>query len=366
MDLIINGAASGNVANTLMAHNFDPRALRPWVGNDGRSYIAHNSGKLHGPVLPDGKTPTPEHMIGKPITNSLVTNAPATLRKDDWIQLDTAVIKAAKPRLNAVADLRGGGLEYTIPNGMGKTSLEHETQSDISEATISMDGIREAESDRPLFALENLPLPIIHKDFQFSARQVMASRGGGSPLDTTSAELAGRRVAEEIEKLTLGESSSYAFGGGTVYGYKNFPDRLTKALTAIGTPATTVTEVLEMRSQSTDNGYYGPWMLYFSPSWAASMDADYSTAKGDNTLRERLARIEGITEVKQADYLTGDTLLLVQQTSDVARIVNGMDITTVQWESHGGMQLNFKVMAILVPQLRSDFGGQTGIVHGSV
>lgn len=354
MDIILNGNATGNVANVLMANNFDPMALRPWIGDDGKAYIAQNAGTV------DDK--------GEPVINALTTNAPATLRKDDWLAIDTAVIKAAKPRLNAVADLRGGGLEYLIPNGMGKTSLEHETQSDVGPATISMDGLREGNNDRPLFNLQNLPLPIIHKDFHFSARQVMVSRNGGSPLDTTGAELAGRRVAEEVEKLTLGESDSYAFGGGNVYGYKNFPSRLTKTLTAPTTTnqKTTVNEVLAMRAQSVANNYYGPWKLYFSPAWAEFMDADYSEAKGDNTLRERLQKIEGITDVKQADYLTGDkTMILVQQTSDVARIVNGMDITTVQWESHGGMQLNYKVMAILVPQLRNDFENQTGIVHGS-
>lgn len=354
MEFILNGQGHGNVANVLMANNFDPMALRPYIGSDGRNYITANTGKLD--------------KDGKPVLNSLVTNAPATLRKDDWIQLDTAVIKAAKPRLNAVADLRGGGLEYNIPNGMGKTSLEYEAQSDVGPASISMDGIREGDSDRPLFDLRNLPLPIIHKDFQFSARQVMASRNGGSPLDVTGAELAGRRVAEEVEKLTLGESASYAFGGGAIYGYKNFPSRLTKTLTAPTTSnqAVTVAEVLDMKQRSINNNYYGPWILYFSPAWGAYMGADYSASKGDNTLQERLAKIDGITQVKQADYLTGTTLLLVQQTSDVARIVNGMDITTVQWESHGGMQLNFKVMAILVPQLRDDYSGQTGIVHGSV
>jgi uncharacterized linocin/CFP29 family protein len=337
-----------------MQNNFDPLALRPFVGENGQSYITVNTGH--------------RNKDGGAVLNALVTNAPATLRKDDWIQLDTAVIKAAKPRLNAVADLRGAGLEYTIPNGLGKTSLEHEAQSDIGPATTSMDGIRAGDSDRPVFDLRSLPLPIIHKDFQFSARQVMASRNGGSPLDTTSAELAGRRVAEEVEKLTLGESSTYAYGGGNVYGYKNFPSRLTATLSAPTTSnqATTVAEVLAMRQQSTDNNYFGPWKCYFSPAWGAYMDADYSAAKGDNTLRERLARINGVTEVKQADYLTGTTILLVQQTPDVARIVNGMDITTVQWESHGGMQLNFKVMAILVPQLRDDYSNQTGIVHGSV
>ena len=67
------------------------------------------------------------------------------------------------------------------------------------------------------------------------------------------------------------------------------------------------------------------------------------------------------------DYLdpTGAAyvMVMVQMTTDVVREVVGMDITTVQWETKGGMQLNFKVMAILVPQLRADQNGNTGIVH---
>ncbi len=52
-------------------------------------------------------------------------------------------------------------------------------------------------------------------------------------------------------------------------------------------------------------------------------------------------------------------------TTDVVREVIGMDVTTVQWETKGGMQLNFKVMAILVPQIRADQNSNTGIVHGT-
>ena len=52
-------------------------------------------------------------------------------------------------------------------------------------------------------------------------------------------------------------------------------------------------------------------------------------------------------------------------TPDVCRAVNGMDITTVQWESSGGMRINFKVMAIQVPQLFTDYNRRTGIVHGT-
>jgi len=233
---------------------------------------------------------------------------------------------------------------------------------------VSMDGITQGDGDRPHYDLVNLPLPIVHKDFSFSARQVMASRNGGSPLDTSMAELAARQVAEEIERLTLGVSSSYSYGGGTIYGLTNFTSRLTKTLTAPtgSNHPTTVAEVLDMIKKAQDAFHFGPYNLYYSPAWSLHMDDDYSTAKGDNTLKERLEKIGSINMVAQADHLTGTTICLVQQTSDVIRMVNGMDITTVQWESNGGMQLNYKVMAIMVPQLRADSNGNTGIVHGSV
>jgi uncharacterized linocin/CFP29 family protein len=345
-DFIMNGSGHGSVASTLMANNFDPHALRPYLGSDGNSYVTVNQGGN---------------------AKSFVTNAPATLRKDDWIQLDEAVVQAAKQRLRAVADLRSAGLQFSLPNGMSKTVLQYENESDISGATVSMDGLRESDSDRPEYNLVNLPLPIIHKDFSFSARQVMASRNGGSALDTTMAELAGRKVAEEAENLLLGVSSSYAYGGGTIYGYTNFPSRLTKTMTAPSSSnhATTVQEILAMKTQSQDATHFGPWFCYCSTSWDAYMDEDYSSSKGDNTLRDRIGNIEGVDRPSTLDFLPANTLVLVQKTADVARMVVGMDVTTVQWETKGGMELNFKVMAILVPQLRADFNSNTGIVHGT-
>jgi hypothetical protein len=352
MDFILNGQPHGNVAATLLRNNGDVGALRPMLGKDGRSYVTLN-------------------VDGKPKCVPL-QNANATLRKDDWILLDEAIIKAAKPRLRLVSDLRGRGLQFSIPNGMGKTVLETETQSDINEATVSMDGLRRSIGDRPVFNLTMLPLPIVHKDFAFSMRQIMASRNGGSPLDTTTAELAARRVAELVEQFHLGvtPASAYAYGGGTIYGLTNFPSRNTKVLTAPTvsgwTGSTFVTQVLQMRQQSMADFMFGPWALYTAPNWDTYLDGDFSTAKGDLTLRQRILQIQGIESVQTLDYLTNYDAILVQLTSDVIRTVVGMELTTVQWESEGGMQQNFKVMAILVPQLRADFNGNSGIVHGSV
>jgi len=351
MDFFLNGQANGAVATTLLNNNFDVAALRPWVGKDGRHYIARND---------NGKS------VSVPLMNQT-----ALLRRDEWKQIDDSVMIAARERLRLVSDLRSAGLTYTIPNGMGKTVLESQTMGDITPATISMDPARISEGDRPDFGIVNLPLPVIHKDFYFNARQVATSRNTGAPVDTTTAQLAARRVAEEAERLTLGIAPTFNYAGGTVYGFTNFPQRITVELTAPDasdwTPKTLLRELLQMRQHSVDNLHFGPWVLYVSPAWDLYLDDDYSDEKGDNTLRQRLGALNGISDIRTADFLTGFQMVLVQMTSDVVRLVLGMDITTLQWETLGGMRLNFKVMAIIVPQLRAATDGETaGIIHGAV
>lgn len=354
MDFILNGQASGSVASALLQNEFDVASLRPYLGKDGRTYITRNTG-------------------GKKRAVPTANAGQASLLRLEWTLLDQVVVRAALPRLRAVADLRGRGLQMTIPNGMSKTVLQTQAQSDVNGASISMDGLADSQADRPVYNLTNLPLPIIHKDFSFSARQIAVSRNGSMPLDLSMAELAARRVAEGAEQLLLGVCPSYSYGGGAIYGYTNFPGRITKSLSsplASGwVPSNTVKDVINMRYLSQQQHHYGPWVLYTSLAWDNYLDEDLNAASANSsniTLRDRIRRIDGIEDVVTLDYLNGYDMVLVQMTTDVAREVVGMDITTVQWESHGGMQLNFKVMCILVPQIRSDFLGNTGIVHGTV
>jgi hypothetical protein len=180
------------------------------------------------------------------------------------------------------------------------------------------------------------------------------------------AELSATKVMEEVEKYTAG-SQTFGYATYNIYGYTNFPSRLTQSITAptSANHATTVTEILSMRKKLTDKGYYGPFMAYVSPAWDPFLDEDYSTTKGENTLRQRILNIEGIAGIRTSYFLTGNAIVLVQMRSDVVQGIIGMDVVTLQWPSHGGMQLNYKVMAILVPRLRTDFNGSTGICHGS-
>lgn len=344
----------GDATDRLIANDFDVGVLRPWRGRDGRSYVTRT-------VL-NQKTGLYEPKV-------MVTNAPATLSRDAWILFDTAIVRAVRERLRAFADIRAAGLTFNLPNGMAHTVLQYQTMGDINRATISMDPIRRGEADRPTTDTANLPLPIIHKDFDFSAREIMVSRNGNMPLDTTTAELAARKVAEEVEMMTVGTAGSFSYGGGTIYGYTNFPSRATKTDMNVPTGAngpTVITDLLTLRQLLIDDRHFGPYILYVNSQWASVLDNDFSTSKGDQTLRQRILAIDGITDVRVLDHLptTQWHCVLVEMSTETVRAVVGMEVQTVQWESLGGMMKHFKVMTIQVPQLRPDTAGNSGVAHG--
>jgi uncharacterized linocin/CFP29 family protein len=297
-------------------------------------------------------------------------NADATLRHEEWLQIDQAVQMVARERLRAVEDLRSRGLTYNIPNGLGKTVLLTEKQSDINDAVISMEPMRESDNDRPVYDSDYLPLPVIHKDFHFGIRQIMASRNGSTPLDTSMIQMSTRKVAEMAEKLLVGTATFATYGGGTIYGYTNYTGALTESLSNPSTGGTSMganalADILSMRKSAQDAHYYGPYMVYTSPDWDQYLDNEFKAAS-DKSVRQRILEVDGILGIRTLDYLTNYDIVMVQMTSDVIREVIGMDIQTIQWETKGGMQVNFKVMAIMVPQLRADYNGNTGIVYGSV
>lgn len=365
-DHILNGRGHGEVGEAFESVRFNPNLMRPYMakpnGPDSRPVPVVNLG---GKVVPIA------NLGDYGIFSPMISNATG-LSKDSWQLLDDAVIKVARERLRAWGDLSAantfGGFD-----GMSKTILEHQTIDDVGEALVDMDGITETRGDEPRFQLEGLPLPITHSGFHFSARQIAIGSNSGMPLDTTMAEQAGRRVAEAVEKTVFGVQTGLIFGtaadyGRTpqVYGYTNFPARIsdTSGTDPTGANGTTVlNDWLSYRDQLYDNNFYGPFMVYTSTGWDQFLDDEFKT-NSDKTLRQRLLEIDGISGIRRLDFLTTDfQVIFVQMTSEVARAVVGMPFTTLQWETKGGMQTNFKVMTISVPQLRADFDDNCGILH---
>lgn len=378
-DFVLNGRGQGELGEGLNQVRFEPGLLRPYVNRKGHKCCTVNVGNKYDEKTGEYKPQFKEVLQSDLIHNghmSPVMNA-TTLRKDEWQLVDQIVLKAARERLRAWQDLINQGLTFGGFNGMAKTLLEHETMDDPGKAIVDMDGLGDDNADSPTYQLEGLPLPITHSGFNFSQRKLAVSRNGGMPLDITMAEAAGRRVAESIEKTLIGTVTGTTFGTAadygrapTVFGYTNFTDRNTKTNMNAPTGAngpTILSDWLALRDLLYSANMFGPYMAYVSSDYDEFLDNLFSTTEPSaGTLRSRLLQIDQIQDIRRLDFLTDTfTVVLVQMTPDVVRAVNGMDITTVQWEGKGGLELNFKVMAIQVPQLRADNSGNCGIAHGT-
>jgi len=391
VDLILNGRAiGGDLAQHFGQVNFDPGLMRPWIDGDGAKYLDVRTGKMVTNEKGERVAEVDVAPLSTFINNGMapqVYNSTA-LPKDVWERIDRSVLQASRDRERAWADLRAAET-FSGFDGMGTTALIRDTMTDPGDAKVDMDGISQDMGDRPLFTPDILPLPITHCGFYLSQRVLAQSRNSGMPLDTTLAGACGRRVSESIEKMTIGTSdfSSMTMGSSTeytnrgIYGFITQPDRITKTdVTASSSfvASTFVDEVLAMRDLAYAQKFYGPFILYTSTNWDQYLDRDYwryvtsGGAAPTGTVRDRVARIEGISAVRRLDFLTStDVLILVQMTSETVRAVVGTELITVQWETRGGMQTNFQVMAVQVPDLRSQYVGTStssrvsGIVHGT-
>lgn len=373
VDLIYNGMGQGDVANRLLNNGgarIDPGEMRPYL------HFNEKTGKygVYVTAFMGGDAKDPKRYKAIPIQ----TNA-TTLRRDEWKALDDAVLSIAETRLVGIQDLISKGLTYTLGNAMGTTVLEWHDTGDAMEASVTMDGVTRSKGDRVTFQHNYLPIPIIHVDYEINSRVLAASRNMGNSLDTLSAERAGRKVADKLESL-LFTDTSYSFGEAdsrsrnTIYSYLNFPDRETYTITAWDasgkTGAQIVADVLAAKQKAINAKHYGPYNLYIPTAWETVLDEDYvgsspDTSATNRTIRERILSITNVNEVKVIDTLPANNALLVQMTSDVVRLVQGMGIQNVQWQTEGNFINKYKVMTIQVPQIRSDRNGKTGIVHMS-
>lgn len=301
--------------------------------------------------------------------NALRTNA--TLRKDEWKIYDKALVQAAVRPMRAVAALRSLGLTFSVGNGLAKTVLEYEDVSDMSDASVSMDGEVVGDNDRVVVNIKYLPLPIVSKPWFLGARTLAAARSSGGGLDVTQTQTAGRKCGEMIEDILLNGTGStpFSFGGGTLYGLTDHPNRNTQTMSVDWASATgnqVKDDVLSMIEKAQADFYYGPYVLFVSancsPHWGDDYSSNYS-----KTILARIREIEGISQVVFCPFLNKTTTasqgILVNATEDVVRIVDGMPLTNVQWEEKGNMRFHFKGMMISVPQIRARQDGTCGVVH---
>lgn len=341
-------ALIGQASGELGLGAFNVHARRPFIDTDGNTRILVNQGgNKWGKASPR-------------------TNAEALLRYDEWKDVDTAVIQAAQARLVGIADLRSRGLEYNL-GSIGVTVSLWQSQGELTEADISMDTLTRGEKDRPTFNQQSVPVPIVHKDFGFSLRTLEASRRNGSGLDVTTADLAGRVVAETSEKM-LFLGANVQVEGSTIYGYTTHPGRITVDMSPTWSTTATSADIVGDFGQALqalrENKKFGPYMVYIAANLETRLDGDYAAGTSDvRTIRQRLMEYNRVEDIKVADFLPDNNVIIIQLTRDVVDLAIGMDLATVQWQLMGGMGEEFRTMAVWVQRIKADANNPAGIAH---
>jgi hypothetical protein len=372
-----DGNLGGGVAQKLMASGFNVGALRPFINrDDGKSYITINN------------------------KNHVLAANNATLLYDEWKNFDNVIIKAFQEDLTFASGIMSRGLTYPLANPLGTTIVIHQNMSNAMQAQMAMDANVQNSGDTPEFGEGGVPIPIISSGFNIDIRFLNAARTSQVPLDTTNSEFAARANAVWLENLTLfgkgditdTEKVTLDFSSTTVtaalrYTYGNYKiDGVFSKDEAVDYPlgydwlaATTtgvnmVSDVLNMKQALTEQGYGGDAVLHLPSYMSIRLAEDYKSAEASTTMTimNRLEQIRGVSyefhdAIGRITPGSGEyvNMAMIAMRSDVIRMINGFESMLVQWDTQGGMNTNYRILTIMVPELRTRQAGDCGIVKAN-
>lgn len=287
------------------------------------------------------------------------------LSRDEWVEMDTVVMQAARPILRMVNELRSRGLTHNL-GGLGSLVSRYTRSSEVTRPTINMSG-RGSNRDLPDMDRVDIPIPIIWKDCEIDLRGLLASRRMGDGIDVTAITEFTQVIAEEAERLILGLSTVGNFNGIPLYGLTTHPDRTTQTATGDwGTIANIVSTISAATAALRADLHYGQVMIYASENqYAEATEQFYTDGTGDTPLM-RIMRIPNVLGMEPVPYLPDGTVIVVRMTRDVldfAEPVNFRGVQLREWTTNDGMATGFKLMMVGAPRIKSKWGGKSGIVH---
>lgn len=291
--------------------------------------------------------------------------------------VDNTVLQVGLERLVVTADIMAAGLTYPLSDPLSVTQLEWNKTNKVGGAQRTMSPSARGENQLPNVIPQRIPIYLTTDDFNIPIRTLKVSQRVGQPLDTSLISQATRRVNEAIEDATI-NGSGFVAGGYSAPGILNAPNANTQTIATTWTDAATLAnftagprifgEVEAAIGKLQADRKYGPYNLYVGTAYGNALDSDYK-ANGDQTIKDRLQKITAGGRplgIKVADQMPANTAVLMQMTEDVIQIVDGQRPTVIPWTSADGFTLYWLVMAIIVPRVRDDYDGNSGICILSV
>lgn len=306
-----------------------------------------------------------QSMPAKLLENGMRINALRTntlLHKDEWELLDSRVVAISANVLRAIADVRAAGLTTNL-GGLGVLISQYEQVSEMSDAAVNMAVEVDDEEDRVNFPLIGIPVPIISKSFRIDARSLAATRRNGGALDTTHVDTATRKVAEKLEEIFF-LGSTLVQRGLAIPGVLNHASRnVVSGGADWGTATNIYPNVLAMVGALQGDNFFGPYNMYVHPDQYIQMFA--LNANTSVPIIRTIEQLPGFTPgcIKASNYVTAGQGVLINMTTDVLDLAIGQDTAPVEWETKGGLVTSYKVLCAMVPRIKSDAIGHSGIAH---
>lgn len=301
------------------------------------------------------------------------------------VLIDRAVVEVGLERLVFAADLLAENLVYSLPDPLSVTQLEWDQESKTGTAQRTMSPSARAENQLVDRKHNRLPIYLTCDDFSLGVRTLKMSERVGTPLDVTMIKQATRRVNESIEDAALFgattiDGQTLTVNTYTAPGLLTAPNANTLTLSQDWTSTTNtvgttgpnmINDVLAMITKLQAAKKFGPYNLYIGTNAGNLIEGDFKVNTTD-TIRERLERIQAggrTLNIRVADRMpnasTGQQIAMCQMTDDVVQIVNGQAPTVIPWTSLDGFTFYWLVMAIMIPRVRSDYDGNSGVCIGS-
>ena len=297
------------------------------------------------------------------------------LRKEEWQMLDDTLVGVARQRLIGIGDLISRGLSFNL-GGLGILLSQYEKLGDMSAADVDYAGVTDGEKDSVTFTLVSVPVPIIHKDFSINIRRLEASRGPnavGAPIDRTQIEVAAQKVTEQMEEILFnGMEGTKAQGGGIqtgggvttqnrLFGYTNETNINTQAGGDWGTATNPQTDIINGIGVLEGDKYFAPGYVVYAPTTQFNQLRNFFTDGSGDQIFDRVRRIQGVEDIRPGDRLTAGTGVIVTMRRDVVDLAIGQELTVVEWETKGGLMMNFKVLTAVAPRIKSDSDNGSGV-----
>lgn len=311
--------------------------------------------------------------------------AAAPMQDKAQVAIDKAVVEVGLQRLTVAADVMAAGLTYNLTDPLSVAQLEWNSVNKVGAAQRTMTPSARGENKLPAVTPNRLPIYLTTDKFELDIRTLKTSQRMGTPLDTALVKQCTRAVNEAIEDATINgattlDGQDLKVGGYSAPGILNAPGVNTQSLTAaawttVPVGSTVFSETMSMIAKLQGKKKFGPYRLYVGTQVSNALDNDWATTNSQGlTIRQRLLQIEGLQAIRVADLLPagngaspsiGNKVALVQMTSDVIDMVVGQMPTVIPWTSLDGFTIHNLVMAIMIPRVRSDYNGDSGIVVGT-